>query len=166
MGLQCQRFPYPDPSRLIPTTPHDPPTVPMHTNPSAALHSKDQPSATPPAPPSSSLQVPSHSMTPDPADPRNIAHRHVVGELSVLCPQASDLVGLMMRGCEPRGNCTVSTFLCLDYVIHHPVYKSDPLYGLDLSLLLKGLTLQRYPVPRVHPSPPIAGLQPGTDSDR
>ena len=34
-------------------------------------------------------------------------------------------------------------FLCLDYVIHHPVYKSDPLNGLDLSLLLKGLTLQK-----------------------
>ena len=37
----CQRFPYPDPSRLIPTTPHDPPTVPTHTNPSPTLHSKD-----------------------------------------------------------------------------------------------------------------------------
>ena len=34
-------------------------------------------------------------------------------------------------------------FLCPDYVIHCPVYKSDPLYGLDLSLLLKGLNLQR-----------------------
>ena len=33
----CQRFPYPDPSQLIPTTLHDPPTIPMHTNPSAAL---------------------------------------------------------------------------------------------------------------------------------
>ena len=75
------------------------------------------------------------------------------------------VVGLMTRGREPRGNCTVSTFLCPDYVICRPVYKSDPLYGLDLSLLLKGLTLQRYPVPRVHPGPPIAGLHPGTDSD-
>ena len=56
-------------------------------------------------------------------------------------------------------------FLCLDYVIHHPVYKSDPLYGLDLGLLLKGLTLQRHPVSRVYPGPPIAGLCPGTDSD-
>ena len=105
-------------------------------------------------------------MTPDPADLRNIACWHVVGELSVLCLQVLDLVGLMMRGCEPCGNCTVSIFLCLDYVIRCPVYKSDPLYGLDLSLLLKGLTLQRYPVPRVHPSPPIAGLRPGMDSDR
>ena len=119
----------------------------------------------PPAPPSSPLQVPSHSMTPDLADPRNIARRHVVGELSVLCPQASDLVSLMMKGCKPCGNCTVSIFLCPDYVICCPVYKSDPLYGLDLSLLLKGLTLQRYPVPRVHPGPPIAGLHPGMDSD-
>ena len=71
----------------------------------------------------------------------------------------------MTKGCEPRGNCTVSTFLCPDYVIRRPVYKSDPLYGLDLSLLLKGLTLQRYPVPRVHPSSPITGLRPGTESD-
>ena len=71
----------------------------------------------------------------------------------------------MTRGCEPCGNCIVSTFLCPDYVICRPVYKSDPLYGLDPSLLLKGLTLQRYPVPRVHPSSPIAGLCPGTDSD-
>ena len=101
----------------------------------------------------------------DPADLRNIACRHVVGKLSVLCPQALDLVSLMMRGCEPRGNCTVSTFLCLDYVICCPVYKSEPLYGLDLSLLLKGLTLQRYPVPRAHPGPPIAGLHPRMDSD-
>ena len=29
----------------------------------------------------------------------------------------------------------------------------------------KGLTLQRYPVLRVHPGSPIAGLRPGTDSD-
>ena len=65
-----------------------------------------------------------------------------------------------MRGCEPSGNCIVSTFLCPDYVICRPVYKSDPLYGLDLSLLLKGLTLQR-----VHPGSPIAGLHPRTDSD-
>ena len=103
-------------------------------------------------------------MTPDPADPRNVAHRHVVGELSVLCPQASDLVGLMMRGREPHGNCTVS----LSYVLimsSATLYKSDPLYGLDLSLLLKGLTLQRYPVPRAHPGPPIAGLHPRMDSD-
>ena len=55
--------------------------------------------------------------------------------------------------------------LCPDYVIHHPVYKSDPLYGLDLSLLLKGLTLQRYPVLRVYPSLPITGLCPRMDSD-
>ena len=87
--------------------------------------------------------------------------RQVVG----LIPQVLDLVGLMTRGCKPRGNCIVSTFLCPDYVIRRPVYKSDPLYGLDLSLLLKGLTLQRYPVPRVHPGSPIAGLHPGTDSD-
>ena len=104
-------------------------------------------------------------MTPDPADPRNIARRRVVGELLVLCPQALDLVGLMTRGCKPHGNCIVSTFLCPDYVICCPVYKSDPLYGLDLSLLLKGLTLQRYPVPRAHPGPPIARLCPGMDSD-
>ena len=45
---------------------------------------KTQSSATPPAPAPSSLQVPSHSMTPDPADPRDVARRHVVGELSVL----------------------------------------------------------------------------------
>ena len=80
--------------------------------------------------------------------------RQVVG----LIPQASDLVSLMMRGCKPRGNCIVSTFLCPDYVIRRPVYKSD-------CLLLKGLTLQRYPVPRVHPGSPIAGLRPGMDSD-
>ena len=68
---------------------------------------------------------------------------HVVGELLVLYLQALDPVGLMTRECKPHGNCTVSIFLCLDYVIRHPVYKSNPLYGLDLSLLLKGLTLQR-----------------------
>ena len=59
-----------------------------------------------------------------------------------------------------------SYILCPDYVIHPPVYKSNPLYGLDLSLLLKGLALQRYPILRVHPGLPIAGLRPGTDSDR
>ena len=82
-------------------------------------------------------------MTPDPVDLRDVACQRVVGELSVLHPQASDPVGLMTREREPRGNCIVSIFLCPDYVIHCPVYKSDPLYGLDLSLLLKGLTLQR-----------------------
>ena len=62
-----------------------------------------------------------------------------------------------------------SDLLCPDYVIRRPVYKSDPLYGLDLSLLLKSLTLQtlqRYPVPRVHPGSPIARLRPRMDSDK
>ena len=67
----------------------------------------------------------------------------IVGELSVLHLQMSDPAGLMTRERKPRGNCIVSIFLCPDYVIRHPVYKSNPLYGLDLSLLLKGLTLQR-----------------------
>ena len=149
----CQRFPYPNPSRCTQTL----------ALPSTA---RTQPSATPPAPPPLSLRVPSHSMTPNPADPRNVAHQHVVSELLVLCPQVLDLVGLMTRGCKPHGNYIVSTFLCPDYVICCPVYKSDPLYGLDLSLLLKGLTLQRYPVPRAYPGPPITGLHPGTDSDK
>ena len=137
---------YSDPFRLTPTTPT------MRTQPHAT-------------PPPSSSQVPPHSMTSDPADLRDVACWHIVGELSVLHLQVSDPVGLMTSECKPHGNCIVSIFLCLDYVIHCPVYKSDPLYGLDLSLLLKGLTLQRYPVPRVHPGPPITGLRPGTDSD-
>ena len=118
----------------IPTHPDS--FQPPRTTPQPSRHTrtlalpstvKTQSSATPPAPAPSSLRVPSHSMTPDPADPRNIAHQHVVGELSVLCPQVLDLVGLMTRGCEPCGNCIVSTFLCPDYVIRCPVYKSDPL---------------------------------------
>ena len=124
-----------------PRTP-PPPTIPAHANPSTTPTMRTQPHATPPP---SSLQVPPHSMTSDPTDLRDVACRRIVGELSVLYLQASDPVSLMTRECKPCGNCTVSIFLCPDYVIHCPVYKSNPLYGLDLSLLLKGLTLQRAP---------------------
>ena len=75
--------------------------------------------------------------------PRQVVGELSVGELSVLRPQASNPVGLMTGRRGPRENCTVPILLCPDYVIRRPVYKSDPLYGLDLSLLLKGLTLQR-----------------------
>ena len=84
-------------------------------------------------------------MTSDPVDLRDVACRRVVSELLVLHPQVLDPVSLMTREREPCGNCIVSIFLCPNYVICRPVYKSDPLYGLDLSLLLKGLTLQRVP---------------------
>ena len=139
----CQRTPYSDLFRPILTHsdhPARPPTVPVHANPSTTPTTRTQPHATPPP---SSSQVPPHSTTSDPVDLRDIACWRVVSELSVLYLQMLDPVGLMTREREPRGNCIVSIFLCPDYVIHHPVYKSDPLYGLDLSLLLKGLTLQR-----------------------
>ena len=47
----------------------------------------------------------------------------------------------------------------------HLVYILPCLYIPYSLAKYKGLTLRRYPVPRVHPGSPIAGLHPGTDSD-
>ena len=77
----CQRFPYPDSFRPPSMTPRSSRCTRTLAPPSTA---KTQPSATPPTPPRSSLQVPSHPTTPNPADLRTVARRHVVGELLVL----------------------------------------------------------------------------------
>ena len=84
-------------------------------------------------------------MTSNLVDLEDIVCWQVVSRLLVLSLQASNPVGLMTGECEPHENYTVPIFLCLDYVICCLVYKSDPLYGLDLCLLLKGLTQQRAP---------------------
>ena len=88
-------------------------------------------------------QVPAyHPMTSDLVDPDNAVCQWV-GELSVLCLWASKLVGLMTRGCEPHGNCTVHISYVWIMSSTALYINLTPLYGLDLSLLLKGLTLQR-----------------------
>ena len=120
-------------------------TLLTHANPNTAPTTKTQPSATPPHTPI--------ILTPSPTPLYDLQPCGSERYSTLACCQwVVSLMPTSIRPCwsHDKGMQTLWElysfyFLCLDYVIHHPVYKSDPLYGLDLSLLLKGLTLQRAP---------------------